>query len=302
MFIVKRHITCFRKCKLTVTRDNDKLSYKVTRTHTDATGNTYTFNMFNTIISFADDISNRSDFTDYVQYGLYARNESLTNLDDVANIFDMAGENTWTVADLKTAINHLLGGTYDTSPLSSAHLVNMTAASLATKTNLNGLRNVIPGTRLLHMLFPLKTTPLSTVPLSVAAYPGSDVSTTEEIISSESDAILTNSVITEWTINNNITPSIKITSDTDTVAKDKNVTLNVTVTDTKTGDPILGTVELYVEHINGYVPYSRLLVVDGVASLPVSAMLMQPDDTIRIKLGFKYYTNMCEKTLTVVKK
>lgn len=302
MFIVKRHITCFRKCKLTVTRDDTQLIYKVSRTYTDPNGETYTFSMFNTTLSLEKDIITRHDFTDYVQYGLYAKDESLKNLDDVANIFDMAEDNTWSIENLKEIINKLLGGIYDTSPLSSAHILNMTAMSLLTKTNLSGLRNMVSGTRLLHMFFPLKTTPLSKLPLSVAVYPGSDINTTEEVISSESDAILTNSNIVEWTKNNCVVPVVSIVSDISTVAKDKSIVLDIEVTDKSSGKLLSDNIELYVEHVNGYVPYTKLLVIEGVAKLPVSAMLLQPDDTIKIKLGFKYYTNMCEKTITVVKK
>lgn len=302
MFIVKRHITCFRKCNLTVTRDDTQLVYKVTRTHTDPTGETYTFNMFNTVLSLEKDIVGRNDFTDYIQYGLYAKDEALSSLDDVANIFDMAGDNNWPVSELKSAINQILGGTYDISPISSTHIVNMTALSLLTKTNLSGLRNMVSGTRLVHMFFPLKTTPLSKIPLSVAVYPGSGVNTTEEVISSASDSIMTNEAIVQWTEDNCVVPVVSITTDISTVAKDKSIVLDVEVTDKSTGKLLSSDVELYVEHINGYVPYTRLMVVGGVAKLPVSAMLLQPDDIIRVKLGFKYYTNMCEKTITVVKK
>lgn len=300
MFVVKRQLTIFKDSTLHINRTDEYIEYVVNRTYIDQNGKKFSFNFVNKTFPLSE-FTDRADFTDYAQYGIYMKEENLANLTAATELFDMATHHKWDAVDLKSKIDELYGANYSNHTLGVIHIVNMAALTLPTKTNLSGLRNVVSGTRLMHLFFPLTTTKLSKVPFVVAAYPGMEVRSVEPIIPSESDSIMTNSIIQEWITNNCTVPVIKIVGPI-SIVKDKHAVLEVSVTNRKDGSIITDPIELYVEHVNGYVPYSRITTVDGKCTIPVSAMLMTPGDTIKVKVGFKFYTSLADHELEVVKK
>ena len=57
---------------------------------------------------------------------------------------------------------------------------------------------------------------------------------------------------------------------------------------------------VYVEAVSGLVPFSRVRIQSGLATVPVSAATMSPGDEIRVKFGWKYFPGAEEARIAVV--
>lgn len=302
MFVIKRHITAFRNCKMTVNRTPAELTYAISRTYTDQAGNTYTYNFINEKYTLSD-LAARPDFTDYVTYGLYIRETNLSNLDVIAQLFDQAIEYKWLAADLKSKISELFTYAFNTKPLNAVHFVNITAMTLPTRNSLGGLRNVMSGTRLIQLFIPFKDCPFTKMAMSIAAYPGMDITSSEEIVSIQKDKLTEDETVLSWLKANGGLPAFKLDGP-EAIAVDDKVTLLLSLVNTFDGTSYKDKkVTAYVELVNGYCPYSRIEVTGNEAtSIPVRALDMTAGDTIKLKVGFKYYPGVTEHTCTVIKK
>lgn len=279
---------------------DDKIEYKVARTYIDNTNVPFTFVFLNKVFTRQELVA-RNDFSDYTVFGVYIREQNLANLNTATELFDMAEQMSWSSEELKSKIRAAFGNTFSDSPLSAIHFVNITALTLPTRNTLDGLRNIVSGTRLIQMFFPTHKTTFTNAPVTVAIYPGMEIISNMEQVSIDSDKILVNDSILKWTSEHTVIPTIELDGG-GSVAPDKTRVIDVYLKN-KFKDELMtdSDLTLYIEHINGYVPYTRIDVdKDGTCQIPVMALGMKPGDEIRLKVGFKYYPSVADITIPVI--
>ena len=57
---------------------------------------------------------------------------------------------------------------------------------------------------------------------------------------------------------------------------------------------------VYLEAVSGLVPFTRVRVLQGLASVPVAASGMSAGDEIRVKFGWKYFPGAEDARIAVV--
>lgn len=62
---------------------------------------------------------------------------------------------------------------------------------------------------------------------------------------------------------------------------------------------ILDSVELYFENINGQLSHTRKTTVNGTATIKVAAPMLEAGDTVRVKVGVKYFSSVSDVTILV---
>ena len=57
--------------------------------------------------------------------------------------------------------------------------------------------------------------------------------------------------------------------------------------------------EVYVEMVSGYAPHTRVRLRDGVAQIRVMAIGLEPGESMRLKVGWRFFPGLAEATLAV---
>ena len=93
-------------------------------------------------------------------------------------------------------------------------------------------------------------------------------------------------------------PSVKLTS-TGSVTATQAATITAQIVDYQ-GNPITNhEMDLVFENVNGQISHNRCTTVNGIASTKVWAPLMDVGETVRVKVGTKYYSGISDISLTV---
>lgn len=58
--------------------------------------------------------------------------------------------------------------------------------------------------------------------------------------------------------------------------------------------------EVYVEMVSGYAPHTRVRLRDGIARFKVMALGLEPGESMRMKVGWRFFPGLAEATLSVV--
>lgn len=65
------------------------------------------------------------------------------------------------------------------------------------------------------------------------------------------------------------------------------------------GNLLPDSLELFFENINGQISHTRKVTTNGLASIKVSAPMLEPGDSVRLKAGVKFYSGISDITLEV---
>lgn len=77
------------------------------------------------------------------------------------------------------------------------------------------------------------------------------------------------------------------------------LTATIAIADERTEEIIKRDCTLYLESTAGYLPQTRVKLVNGVGKFKIRALDLEPGDTIKIKAGWKNYSGAAEHVLTV---
>lgn len=95
-------------------------------------------------------------------------------------------------------------------------------------------------------------------------------------------------------------PKIRLTSGSadKTISADSTETVEFEITDSA-GARILKNTTVYLESTGGYLPKSRIEVVNGVGSFKTTAMGLSSGDTYKVKLGFRSMSGLLDVNFEV---
>ena len=93
-------------------------------------------------------------------------------------------------------------------------------------------------------------------------------------------------------------PTFTITSGGTTIDADATDTVDFKMVDAD-GALIEKDTTVYLESTGGYLPKSRVDVVDGLGSFKVTALGLAAAETFKVKLGFRNYTGVKDVNYTV---
>lgn len=298
MFYIKRSFSNFNGFTLKAIRSDTEFKFEISSEYTDKYGETFKYSFIDQIYKL-EDIKKRPDFCDYVLYGFYVNRTDLRNLEEMNRFLSQARQFGWTVPVLKTKLTETYGYDISSTITNSSRLINITALTLPTKNSFEGLPNILSGTRFFQIFFPYAACDLSSAVISIVTFNGMEVESADELIQLETDKLTSDVVALEHINKTTGLPTLQLTGK-DIVVANELTNLTIKLINTSTNKLITDNdVEVYVELINGYSPYSRITTKSGIATLPVRAMDMVAGDTIKVKVGFKYFPGIASKTITV---
>ena len=82
------------------------------------------------------------------------------------------------------------------------------------------------------------------------------------------------------------------------LSSNSNATVTAQLVDSN-GNNLTNNTELFFENVNGQISHNRKTTVNGIASILVAAPMMSQGDTVRIKVGSKFFSSINDITLTV---
>lgn len=307
IYLIKRSLTSLRGFTTTFIRKPDLLIIKYQKSYTDPDGEqyTYTYNASNITLNY---LKSRNDFKDYSSFGLYTRETVLENLNMITYLFETAETNKWATATLKEKLGNLFQNAINGYPYSATNLINMSATTLESRCDFRGIRTVVSGTRLLRFFVPFTNMNFTQMPIVVALCPGNDFVTSEqtEVISNDNEII--HDAMIPWMKEHSVMPSIRFvingtpiknnkSNDTFAIYNTTPLVVEVELIDAFTDNVLTGyDTEIYLEHVNGYVPYDRVRINPntGRGEFVISSRDMLPNSTIKVKAGFRYYPGISE--------
>lgn len=303
IYLVKRSLTSLRGFTTTFIRKPDMLIIKYQKTYTDPDGEqyTYTYNASSITLNY---LKSRNDFKDYSSFGLYTRDTVLENLGYITDIFDTAKNGSWSVADLKGKLTSLFEYSINGYPYSATNLVNLTAITMESRSDFRGIRTIVSGTRLMRFFVPFTNMDFTKMPIVVALCPGNEFVCNEDTELISNDDNIVHPAMESWMKKNSVLPTLRfsingeITNEYELIG-DPATTVTVELVDEYTNKIITGyETEIYLEHVNGFVPYDRVRInpETGTGQFNVSGYGMIPGDTFRVKAGFRYYPGVTDIT------
>ncbi len=305
IFLVNRSFTSLRGFTTVVERTHDKLSIQYEKSFTDTDGETYTYTYNASTISL-DYLKSRKDFADYTSFGLYARESVLTNINMVTDLFEMAEKNGWLVSGLKKRLSQLFRGAENKYPYSATNLINLTAATLGSKSDYRGLRTVVSGSRLLRFFVPFTDMDFTKFPVVVALGPNNELVCNEDTQVLDNDNDILHPDMSTWLLENTTIPNIELESEdkNNYISNDitKGTKITVKLIDRYDHGLIMNhPTTIYLENINGYISKNRVVInpETGLGSFAVYGLGLDEDETVEVKAGFKYYTGLTHNVYTV---
>lgn len=100
---------------------------------------------------------------------------------------------------------------------------------------------------------------------------------------------------TKWKNNHEIQsrvwqPQFKLTTKSTEVSHKENAEINVQLINSYTGEEIHRSCDVYIENVNGYLPKNRItLDENGRGSFKMYPLFLEPGDTVKVKVGFRYF-------------
>lgn len=93
----------------------------------------------------------------------------------------------------------------------------------------------------------------------------------------------------------------ELTADRETVEPNGWVTFTMRILDGKTGELAtdVNWDNFLIEPVDGYCPHRRVAVVNGVGTFRMKALDLQDGETMRVKVGVRYWVSRCEATVRV---
>ena len=146
---------------------------------------------------------------------------------------------------------------------------------------------------------------LFNIPLSTSSYNDCFVLVRASSLQAEGDSIDLENITLNYQDGGVISPFINSKfpsislSCSDTLTLSTPATVNINLLDNN-NSVINSDMEIYLQNVNGYLPYNRVILDAGVGSFKVMALGMATGDTIRIKAGTKQVTGLSEISLNVV--
>lgn len=98
-------------------------------------------------------------------------------------------------------------------------------------------------------------------------------------------------------VRSQILPSITVTAPA-TIQADGSAVLQAQI-QAPSGVQLPANTTIYVEAVSGYAPQTRVVAVNGSASIPVYATGLSSGNTMRVKLGWKFFPGVANAIMTV---
>lgn len=241
----------------------------------------------------------RKDYEEWTNYAMHAQPYDLEYMNTVAKTIDSlaaAGEPRDGI-EVVLRQEHRRYGTINRN----GYLINLTGTSYANRADSTESHVYVPAYRLFHFFIKFRDDDFMKMPMTLISDPECFVDSEEETLHTRHSTHLyqmyDNPKIREviWR------PLLRLSSELSEVEPDGEVQVRLDLIrefdDTLIMDknPVV-----YLEAVNGYLPKTRVVPVDGSAVFKYRALGLEKGDTMRVKAGFHRFTGMSELEFKVV--
>ena len=297
LFLIRKEFSYLRPFILSFRRDPDNVWVKyIYRTMID--NELEDFEVFGFHLN-RQEIMNRFDYEEWSNYAMHAQIYDLQYMQNVVNtIKSYAQQNT--PREVIEMILHQQHNRYGTINR-NGYLINLTGLSYANRVGTTESHVCTPAYRLFHFFVKFKDDDFTKMPMSLISDPECFIDSEEDVVHTRHSVHLyqmyDNPLIKEviWR------PMLKLVADKCTVKPDEDVLVKLELI--KEFDETLivdKSPVIYLEAVNGYLPKTRVIPINGSVVFKYKALGLEPGDTMRVKAGFHRYTGLAELEIKVV--
>lgn len=241
----------------------------------------------------------RKDYEEWTNYAMHAQPYDLEYMVSVARTIDSLASQGHPREGIEIVLRqqHRRYGTINRN----GYLINLTGTSLANRADSTESHVYVPAYRLFHFFIKFRDDDFMQMPMTLISDPECLVDSEEETLHTRHSTHLyqmyDNPKIREviWR------PFVRLSAETQEVKADQDIEVRLDLikefdnTLIRDKNPVV-----YLEAVNGYLPKTRVVPVDGSVRFKYRALGLEPGDTMRVKAGFHRFTGMSELEFKVV--